>query len=128
MTTSRLVGIVTHDDVIDVVVKEATEDVHRMGAVGPLAENYLEANFVTVWRNRAFWLALPVRRGAVHVHRLSHFEDAMQGRDGARSVRAAVHLDRRQLRLAGGHADHSRHGPRPGGDSRTGCASCGTSC
>ena len=53
----RLVGIVTHDDVIDVVVQEATEDVHRMGAVGPIEENYLEAGFVTVWRKRAFWLA-----------------------------------------------------------------------
>lgn len=54
---NRLVGIVTHDDVIDVVVEEATEAVHRMGGLGPLAENYLEANFVTVWRTRAFWLS-----------------------------------------------------------------------
>lgn len=53
----RLVGIVTHDDVIDVVVQEATEDVYRLGAVGAIEENYLEANFVTVWRKRAFWLA-----------------------------------------------------------------------
>ena len=54
---SRLVGIVTHDDVIDVVVQAATEDVHQMGGVGPFAENYLQANFVTVWRKRTFWLA-----------------------------------------------------------------------
>src|SRR5207244_5313601 len=53
---NRMVGIVTHDDVIDVVVQEATEDAHRMGAVGPLAENYLEASFVTVWRKRSVWL------------------------------------------------------------------------
>src|SRR4029079_15202934 len=54
---NRMVGIVTHDDVIDVVVQEATEDAHRMGAVEPMAENYLTANFITVWRKRAFWLA-----------------------------------------------------------------------
>ncbi|MBX7103387.1 MAG: magnesium transporter [Gemmataceae bacterium] len=54
---NRLVGIVTHDDVIDVVVEEATEAVHKMGGLGPLAENYLEADFVTVWRTRAFWLS-----------------------------------------------------------------------
>lgn len=53
----RLVGIVTHDDVIDVVVQQATEVVHRLGAVGPIEENYLEARFVTIWRSRAFWLA-----------------------------------------------------------------------
>jgi magnesium transporter len=53
----RLVGIVTHDDVIDVVVQEATEDVQRLGAVVPLAENYLEASFLEVWRKRSLWLA-----------------------------------------------------------------------
>ena len=54
---SRMVGIITHDDVMDVVVQEATEDVHRMGGVDPIGENYIEAPFVTVWRKRAFWLA-----------------------------------------------------------------------
>jgi magnesium transporter len=53
----RLVGIVTHDDVIDVVVQEATEDVQRLGAVVPLAENYLEASFLEVWQKRSLWLA-----------------------------------------------------------------------
>ncbi len=53
----RMVGIVTHDDVIDVVVREATEDVYRMGAVEPMVENYLQADFLTVWRKRAVWLA-----------------------------------------------------------------------
>ena len=55
--SGRLVGIVTHDDVIDLVVQEATEDVHKMGGVGPLAENYMEAGFFMIWRKRAFWLA-----------------------------------------------------------------------
>jgi magnesium transporter len=54
----RLVGIITGDDVLDVVVEEATEDAHRMGAVGPMEENYLEAPFFYVWRNRAKWLAM----------------------------------------------------------------------
>jgi magnesium transporter len=53
----KLVGIVTHDDVIDVVVEEATEDVHRLGGVFPIEEKYFEAPFFTVWRKRAFWLA-----------------------------------------------------------------------
>lgn len=53
----RLIGIVTYDDVIDVVVKEATEDVHSMGAVIPIEEDYLKAGFFTIWRKRVFWLA-----------------------------------------------------------------------
>lgn len=54
---NRLVGIVTHDDVLDVVVDEATEDAHRQGAVGPLVENYLEASFVQIWLKRVGWLS-----------------------------------------------------------------------
>lgn len=53
----RMVGIVTHDDVIDVMVQEATEDVYRLGAVEPMVENYLQAPFLMIWRKRAFWLA-----------------------------------------------------------------------
>jgi magnesium transporter len=71
----RLVGIVTHDDVIDVVVQEATEDAHMMGAVQPLAENYLEAPFVTIWRKRAFWLACLFGAELFTFTALSHFED-----------------------------------------------------
>lgn len=53
----RLVGIITHDDVIDVVVQEATEDAQRMGGVGLIEENYLEADLLTVWRKRVGWLS-----------------------------------------------------------------------
>ena len=73
----RMVGIVTHDDVIDVVVQEATEDVHRMGAVAPMAENYLTANFVTVWRKRAFWLACLFVAELFTFTALSHFDEAI---------------------------------------------------
>lgn len=73
----RLVGIVTHDDVIDVVVEEATEDVHRMGAVGPMEENYLDAPFATVWRKRASWLSVLFLAELFTFTALSFFEDAI---------------------------------------------------
>ncbi len=49
----HLLGIITHDDVIDVLREEATEDVYRMGAVAPLveSEHYLDTSFATIWRN-----------------------------------------------------------------------------
>ncbi len=53
----HMLGIITHDDVIDIVRQEATEDVHRLGGVNPLVENYLEADFTTIWRKRAAWLS-----------------------------------------------------------------------
>ncbi len=74
---NRMVGIITHDDVIDVVVEEATEDVHRMGGVGPMAENYLQANFLTVWRKRAFWLACLFGAELFTFTALSYFDEAI---------------------------------------------------
>lgn len=53
-----LLGIVTHDDVLDVVTREATEDLQRQGAVGPIEGNYLEASFWQVWKSRVFWLCV----------------------------------------------------------------------
>ncbi len=53
----RLVGIVTHDDVIDVITQEATEDLQRQAAVGPISEAYFDASFVKVWKSRAGWLS-----------------------------------------------------------------------
>ena len=54
---SRLVGIVTHDDVLDVLVEEQTEEVQKMGSVVPLDEHYLDAPFHEVWLKRSLWLS-----------------------------------------------------------------------
>lgn len=55
---SRLVGIITYDDILDIVREEATEDAHRMGAVGPLDEGYLATPFHTLAWKRGVWLVL----------------------------------------------------------------------
>jgi magnesium transporter len=73
----RLVGIITSDDVLDVVVEEMTEDVHRMGAVTPLADDYLRTSFLTLWRNRAFWLSCLFFAELFTFSALSYFEDAI---------------------------------------------------
>ena len=45
-------------DVIDVVVEEATEDAHRIAAVEPLEESYLDTQFFTLVWKRAIWLVV----------------------------------------------------------------------
>jgi magnesium transporter len=75
---NRLVGIITHDDVIDVVVQEATEDVLHMGGVETLTENYLDAPLVTIWRKRALWLSCLFVAELFTFNALAHFNDAMQ--------------------------------------------------
>lgn len=54
----HMLGIITHDDVIDVVVQEATEDVYLMGGMTPIEENYLDIAFSELWRKRIGWLSL----------------------------------------------------------------------
>ena len=54
----RLVGIITHDDVLDVMVEEATEDAYRIAAVEPLKETYLDTGvFLLSWK-RGIWLTI----------------------------------------------------------------------
>jgi len=73
----HLVGIITHDDVIDVVREEATEDALRMGAVGPMAENYLDVPFATIWRKRSMWLSCLFVAELFTFTALAYFENAI---------------------------------------------------
>ncbi len=52
----RLVGIVTVDDVIDILEQEATEDIYALGAVSSEGDNYFQTNLFTVARRRVTWL------------------------------------------------------------------------
>ncbi|MBM4001039.1 MAG: magnesium transporter [Planctomycetes bacterium] len=54
----RFVGIITHDDVIDVLREEATEDAQRIAAVAPLEESYLRTSLITLSRKRGVWLSV----------------------------------------------------------------------
>ena len=52
----RLVGIVTVDDVIDIIEQEATEDIYALGAVQAEGDNYFQTNLFAVARRRVVWL------------------------------------------------------------------------
>lgn len=53
---NRLVGIVTHDDAMDVVQEEATEDAYRQSAVEPLKDDYEDTPLLTILWKRGIWL------------------------------------------------------------------------
>ena len=54
----HLLGIITHDDVIDVMREEATEDAHRIGGVDPLEQSYLATSLLTLAWKRGIWLTV----------------------------------------------------------------------
>src|SRR5262249_32019524 len=73
----RLVGIVTHADLGDVVTQEATEDLQKQAAVGPFSGSYLETGFFTIWRKRAVWLCLLFAAELMTFTVMAGFEDAL---------------------------------------------------
>lgn len=54
----RLVGIVTVDDVLDVIEEEATEDIEKMAALLPSNKPYIKLSAFSIYRNRMPWLLL----------------------------------------------------------------------
>jgi magnesium transporter len=74
----RLVGIVTHDDIVEVISEEATEDLQRQGAVGPFRGNYLQTGLFTIWRKRAGWLCLLFGAELATFTAMAEFDEALQ--------------------------------------------------
>ena len=54
----RFLGIITHDDVVDIFEEEFTEDVHRLGGSQPLEHTYLSTPVLMMVRKRVGWLLL----------------------------------------------------------------------
>lgn len=55
---NRMKGIVTVDDIIDVVAEEATEDMHKAGGMAAIEAPYLQVSLVDLVKKRGGWLAL----------------------------------------------------------------------
>lgn len=54
----RLVGIITIDDIVDVLQEENTEDIEKMAAITPTHKSYLKVGIFETWKARIPWLLL----------------------------------------------------------------------
>jgi magnesium transporter len=61
----RLVGIVTFDDVLDIVEEEATEDFELMAGIQPIDEKYLDTGVFILARKRLLWLVICIMAQAI---------------------------------------------------------------
>lgn len=75
----RLVGIVTHDDALDVVQEEATEDAYLQGAVAPLRDTYEETPFLTILWKRGIWLLFLSIVALMNAHVIDHYRQSTGG-------------------------------------------------
>ena len=55
---NRLVGIVTIDDIVDIIEEENTEDFEKMASLTPAEDPYLKTGVFTLAKNRVFWLCI----------------------------------------------------------------------
>ena len=73
----RLVGIVTVDDVLDVMEEETTEDIEKMAAIVPQDKPYLRQSTFELWKSRIPWLLLLMISATFTGMIITSFEDAL---------------------------------------------------
>lgn len=73
-SSGKMVGIITVDDVLDIIEDEATEDIHLLGGSQPLDSPYIHAGFFSLFRKRIVWLLLLFVAGAITSNILQHYE------------------------------------------------------
>ena len=73
----RLVGIVTVDDVMDVMEQEATEDIEKLAGMLPSDKPYSRTGIVEIWKNRIPWLMFLMLSATFTSMILTSFEDML---------------------------------------------------
>ncbi len=71
---NRLVGIVTVDDIVDVMEQEATEDFEKMAAMAPSERSYLKTSVFELAKNRIVWLLVLMISSTVSGIILGHYQ------------------------------------------------------
>jgi magnesium transporter len=73
----RIKGIVTMDDIVDVVREEATEDIQKIGGTTALDAPYLEVGVLGLVRKRAVWLTVLFIGQLLTATAMAYYEDAI---------------------------------------------------
>jgi len=74
---NRLVGIITVDDVVDIMEQEAQEDIELMAAIVPSDKPYMRMGVVEIWKTRIPWLLLLMISATFSGMIISSFEEAL---------------------------------------------------
>ena len=74
---NRLVGIITVDDIVDILTQEATEDIEMMAAIVPTDKPYMKTSVWETWMKRIPWLLLLMVSSTFTERIISSAEDAL---------------------------------------------------
>ncbi len=73
----RLVGIITIDDIVDIMEEETTEDMEKMAAITPSDKPYMKTGVFETWKKRIPWLLLLMVSATFTGSIITKFEDAL---------------------------------------------------
>lgn len=74
----RLVGVITVDDIVDVIDQENTEDIQKMAAMNPSDEEYLKESVVSLAKHRILWLLVLMISATFTGLVIKKYEDILQ--------------------------------------------------
>jgi magnesium transporter len=74
---NRMVGIITIDDVVDIMEEEATEDIEKMAAILPTDKPYFKVGILETYKKRMPWLLLLMISATFTGAIITRFEDAL---------------------------------------------------
>jgi magnesium transporter len=72
-----LVGIITIDDIVDIIEQENTEDFHKMAAIAPSEDEYTKTPVIQLVKNRVVWLLVLMISAAFTGAIINHFESVL---------------------------------------------------
>lgn len=75
---NRLVGIITVDDIVDIIEEENTEDFHKMAAIQPSDEEYLKTKVTELAKHRVIWLLILMISATFTGTIIQRFEEVLQ--------------------------------------------------
>ena len=79
---NRMVGIITVDDIVDVIEEENTEDFEKMAAMLPSDDTYLKTSVLTLAKNRLPWLLILMISALFTGQIITHFEKVLESAAG----------------------------------------------
>ncbi|MBZ2175081.1 magnesium transporter [Schnuerera sp. xch1] len=74
---NRLTGIITVDDIMEVIDQENTEDFQRMAAIAPSEEKYIDASVLSLAKDRVLWLLILMISATMTASIIRRFEDVL---------------------------------------------------
>ena len=74
----RLVGVITVDDIVDVIDQENTEDIQKMAAMNPSDEEYLKESVLSLAKHRILWLLVLMISATFTGLVIKKYEDILQ--------------------------------------------------